>query len=531
MKKCALDTNRISVALLALLLIIFTFIIYGQSITFDFVWDDNGPHLVQNPNLERLSFQNLIHFWIKPYQGMFIPISYTAIFFITLVGRILIGIAFNPSFFHFFNILFHGINCILIFYFLRKILKNNAAAFIGSFIFLAHPIQAEAVSMVTEFRGLFSTFWGLLFLLAADKSLSHIKKNFFDTLLCIVLFLFSVLSKPVGVVFFPIFFIYALMFKGLRLEQIVKRSIPYIIISLAVVYLTKTFQPAFVLKYEVPLFSRFFIWMDSIVFYLRKIFFPLNLSPSYARTPQIVLSSWASYFIWIIPISLLVLLGIYHRKIKNVSFAYFVFIIGFLPVSGLVPFIFQNWSTVADRYIYISMIGVALFAGVVYRYFTFTPVRILIAALVVILAADTAFIQVPVWKNNITLWSHCIEKTHTEANAYYNRGNEFMRLKMYDAANTDFENAVNLDTSFTKALYKKGYLLLGQKNFNEALDYFNTVLEIDSEFNIAYVSKAVVYYYLKKYDKAWEEIRKAQIRGIEVNSHFMETLAKASQGK
>ena len=358
MKKGALDTKRISVALLVLLLIIFTFIIYGQTLTYDFVWDDNGPHLVQNPYLEKLSFQNLLHFWTDPFQGMFIPISYTAIFIITLISKFLTGFPFNTSFFHFFNVLFHCINCILLFYFLRKILKNTSAAFIGSLIFLVHPIQAEAVSMVTEFRGLFSTFWGLLFLLAADKSLSHIKKNLSDVLLCIVLFLFSVLSKPAGVVFFPIFFINALMFKGLRLELIVKRSIPYISISLVVVYITKLFQPAFVLKYEVSLFSRFFVWMDSLVFYLKKIFIPFNFSPSYARTAQRVLSSWMPYVIWIIPFIFLILLIAYRKRIKNVSFAYFVFIIGFMPVSGLVPFIFQNWSTVADRYMYLSLIHI-----------------------------------------------------------------------------------------------------------------------------------------------------------------------------
>lgn len=173
----------------------------------------------------------------------------------------------------------------------------------------------------------------------------------------------------------------------------------------------------------------------------------------------------------------------------------------------------------------------ALLVGAVYRYFSYKPLKFLIIALIALLAADTALIQVPVWKNNLTLWSHCIEKTPIEANAYYNRGNAFMRLKMYDAANADFENAVTYDTGFTKALYKKGYLLLGQKNFDEALEYFNSVLKIDSEFAIAYISKAVVYYYLKEYDKAWDEIRKAQIRGIEVNSHFMKTLAKASQEK
>ncbi len=37
-----------------------------------------------------------------------------------------------------------------------------------------------------------------------------------------------------------------------------------------------------------------------------------------------------------------------------------VFVAGLLPVLGLVPFAFQAYSTVADRYVYIAMLGPAL---------------------------------------------------------------------------------------------------------------------------------------------------------------------------
>jgi len=106
-----------------------------------------------------------------------------------------------------------------------------------------------------------------------------------------------------------------------------------------------------------------------------------------------------------------------------------------------------------------------------------------------------------------------------------------MHLKMYDQANADFEQALSLDSSFTKALYKKAYLMLGKKQFTRSLEYFNSILEIDPEFAKAYLGRAIVYYYLKDYDRSWDEVHKAQHRGLEVNEHFLTTLSKASQNK
>jgi len=510
------------------LIIIVCFLVFGRTISFGFVWDDQGFHLLQNQYLEKPSLQSLTHFWTHTYQGMYIPVSYTFIMLITLFSKATTLLPFNQAIFHFFNILFHCLNCILLFLFLRRIFHKDFPACIGVLLYMVHPVQVEVVAMVTEFRGLLATFWGFIFLLTYDSWLHKSKNKRFNFALCLLLFMLSVLSKPIGIVFFPIALFYSRLITKTHSKKILSLHILLLIISLIAVFLTTLSQPTFVLRYNTPFFGRFFVWMDAINFYLLKILLPLRLSPSYARTPKIVLSQWHSLFTWLIPMGIFILLYIKRRKFPLALFAFLVFIFGFLPVSGLVSFIFQNWSTVADRYLYIPMLGIALIVGYVVSSLSNKLLLFSFLFLILILGLTSALVHVPVWESNISLWSHCMEVTPQEANAYYNRGNEYLRNKEYELANKDFEQAISLDSSFHKALYKKGFLLLGQKKFDEAIEYFDAILSLDPEFAIAYTAKAVAYFYKKEYDKAWLEIENARRRGVQVNTHFIKKLKVAS---
>lgn len=517
-----------SYLLYILLLLIICFTVFGKTLNHSFVWDDGGYHLVQNPYLKNLSLQNLAHFWTNQYQGMYIPASYTCIMLISWISRTVTSAAFDPSIFHFFNILMHFLNSFLLFLLLKRLSKKDLPAFLGTLLFMLHPIQVEAVAMVTEFRGLFATFWGLLFLLNYDRLLRNDAYRSAHVVFCILLFTLSILSKPIAIVFFPIALLYSLLIVKTPLKIIRNLHICLFFISLISIYMTTSSQPGFVIQYHTPLFARFFVWMDAVNFYLLKILLPLGLSPSYARIPPLVLDFWYTYVAWVIPTGLFAILIIKRKRIPVVLFSFLVFIIGFLPVSGLVPFIFQNWSTVADRYLYIPMIGVAFLVTFFLTEFPKNIFKILFISLTIMCGILSSLVYVPVWESNLTLWSHCIQETPQEANAYYNRGNAYLRHKEYEKANRDFEKAIARDPSFRKALYKKGLLLLGHKKFDEAIKYFDTILFLDPEFAIAYIGKAVAYYYEKDYDKAWLEIENAQKRGIIVNEHFIKTLKKAS---
>ena len=64
--------------------------------------------------------------------------------------------------------------------------------------------------------------------------------------------------------------------------------------------------------------------------------------------------------IWIIPVTLILIAWIMRKRSKWLFTAILIFVVAILPVSGIIPFIFQNISTVADRYLYFAMLGPAL---------------------------------------------------------------------------------------------------------------------------------------------------------------------------
>ena len=47
----------------------------------------------------------------------------------------------------------------------------------------------------------------------------------------------------------------------------------------------------------------------------------------------------------------------------------------------------------------------------------------------------------------------------------------------------------------------------------------------------AYNSRGIAYYYQKQYDKAWDDIKKAQDSGFQIPPKFLDDLGKASGSK
>ena len=55
------------------------------------------------------------------------------------------------------------------------------------------------------------------------------------------------------------------------------------------------------------------------------------------------------------------------------------------------------------------------------------------------------------------------------------------------------------------------------------------VVEINPSDALAYQNRAAAYYYLKDFDKAWEDVHKAQELGAEIAAGFLKNLQEASR--
>ena len=94
---------------------------------------------------------------------------------------------------------------------------------------------------------------------------------------------------------------------------------------------------------------------------------------------------------------------------------------GLAPVLGFVHFLYQGQSTVADRYMYLSMFGVAL-AAATWLSFAKSKGWYAAAGVVVAVLAVSAFVQVGYWKSSARLFRRCLEVDPGSPAAAYNYG-------------------------------------------------------------------------------------------------------------
>jgi len=61
-----------------------------------------------------------------------------------------------------------------------------------------------------------------------------------------------------------------------------------------------------------------------------------------------------------------------------------------------------------------------------------------------------------------------------------------------------------------------------------AISVFSRAIESNPDYAGAYYNRAKAYYYIKDYEKSWQDVHKAESLGLKFNLEFIEKLEKAS---
>ena len=270
-----------------------------------------------------------------------------------------------------------------------------------------------------------------------------------------------------------------------------------------IIIITKYVQPGTSLEYVPPFWLRPFIVFDTATFYLIKLFYPDLLGIDYARTPEFVLSQWWGYLSWIVSFGLLGILWFFRRKYPLYLACLLLFFAGFLPVSGIVPFIFQIFSTVTDRYLYLSMMGPAIAAAVFIQkeksLIHLAPVFVISALLMM-----ATFMQTQTWNNGLTLYTHALKVNPMSYWSLNNLANTKTNLleKIFL-----YRKAIRIKPNYTKAIGNMAIAILKFKNDNPFLNMDELIdRDPDSvEKEAKYFKAGVDAFKAKNYYKALEQ--------------------------
>jgi hypothetical protein len=267
----------------------------------------------------------------------------------------------NEWSYHLFNLLFHLVNCYLVYRLAFLLSKNNSLiALVTSLLFAIHPLHVESVAWISERK---DVLYGLFFIAGHIAYTKYIdtasKKQYWLTLLFVIL---SLMSKPAAVIFPVSLFCIDILRRRQFSFKLITEKIPFLIPAIIMGLLTinaqktvgATGEEYFGLGKNI-LFGFYGIMMyfvKMIIPFKLAAFYPFpalneNLPPVYYAGPVFTLLLAAvTYFTW--------------KKYRFVAFGIAFYIVNL----SLVLQIFSVGSAViAERYTYIPYIGLFFIAG------------------------------------------------------------------------------------------------------------------------------------------------------------------------
>jgi len=476
-------------------------LIYGFSLFNGFVWDDE------------VVFQNSISPFDSTYYRPVTSVIRSTIY--NIFGP-------RPFFFHFFQLIFHIVTAVFIYYLFKRFFKETLSLILA-LIFLVHPANVEAVSFASAMQEVLFTLTGLtgLYLFISSKNLS-IAKIFLST----VILLIALLMKETAIVFFVLVFCYLFLFKKNKQNVLINYSI--LIVILLMTYLLVRISGGNLYIHGQGLFpimrvsfiTRLMNIPLIIKYYLGMFFFPINLA--IAQHWVIKLPSFINFFLPLILEVLLFLTAvIYSLKKKDKIFAFFFlwFLVGLLPHLQIIPL---N-MTVAERWLYFPMIGLLGMMGSIIKIsnikYQISKILFSLAIIIISILSIRSFIRTLDWRNGLALFGHDIKKT-SSFDLQNNFGTELFRVGRYDEAKKYFKISTELAPYWWVNWNNLGAIYEREKNYQKAAEYYQKSIN-NGQYYLAYENLAKILVLHGKDQKKTEEFLKEVLKLFPKNENLL----------
>ena len=482
----ALVAGRFGPFVLPLVAAFVVLAVYVHAFTLGFVdWDD-GVNFTDNRFLNAFTVHHALWLWRHPYAGVYSPVSYSVFGLLTLVARGPDG-ALDPHVFHAFNAIMHAFNAVLVYALLVKIVKNAPAAFGGALLFGLHPIQVETVAWASDLVRVLSAFFSLLSLLfyvryAEVGSKEGALRRWEWAAAAVVCGILSILSKP-GVITLPLI---AFAIDVWLLNRPWKKCAPFLVawllVSLPFIGIALATEPP---DHVAPLWSRPLIMLDALAFYIGKLAWPWPLCVDYGRTPNLVMHSSWRYYTWLLPSGIALAVLRYSKIYPWLLGGVLVSLFAVLPVSGLIAFINQDYSTVTDRYAYVAVLGVAIIAA---QCLSRIPARgiCVICALVIAIYGTITTIQLTSWDDSLSLYCKALAVAPEDFNSHFMLGRALMNSGKLSEAQEQFDRADAIKPGSVEVLGGRAELMFRLNQYSDAISLYRLATQVRKPSPIAF---------------------------------------------
>ena len=443
---------------------------------------------MHNPHIKRISLENMkgILFSSWKISGYYIPLTFLSF----AADHALFGL--NAKAFYRTNMILHTLNVLLVFWFFYLLSQNVPIAFWGAAFFSIHPLHVEAISWVTERKGLLASFFLLGAMVSYLRHLERPSKIFYGG--SILFFFLSLLSKPSGLML-PFLLLLLDHFKGRPLnQQAFYGKIPFFVGSLLFGIFSFWGQESRGVMGSNPIIAveNLLVACYGVFFYLGKFFYPVDLSAYYPYPANFSM-------IWLALASGLILEMILLRKFREIFFSQMFFLVAILPAIKLVRF--GNFVA-ADRLTYFPSLGLFfLFGWVLYNLWgkafaigRFKKGIVLLTAVIFLgILSGMSRDRLQVWQDSEKLWKSVIEPYPRVALAHTNLGHHYAQQGRIEESISEYQKALILDPEDALTLNNLGTVYRRKGMFDEAIAAYKRVLEMKPNYALAYTNLGVAY--------------------------------------
>jgi hypothetical protein len=469
------------------ILIAASFVLYANSLSGGFIWDDRSL-ILQNPLVQTPSRAFEAFLWRMSIFGReFGYYRPLVILSFALDQTVWQGRAFG---FHLTNLILH-IAVVLSLYRILFHLWGWRLSFYSSGLFSVFACHTENVSFISGRMDILSTLFMLLGLLFYFRRTSQ-QVTPASLGLCSLLVLCAMLSKELAIIFPALF---ALCVIYLHPKRVWKghflRGALFIGGAFLVYGVIRIIGTGGVLKQNavvLPVGVRILILPSVLLRYIQLLVFPFNLNAYQLTSPPVRVSS----FDFIGPLALLTFLVIVFfylaRRSKPLAFGCFWFLAGLFP--ALIFLVILSGTTMADRFLYLPSAGFALLLaslpGVVKEWggnFADWLSRGIWAILILIGLNNAIFtlLRNPVWGDEKRFFTRLVEQDPILAVAHHNLGYAYYREGDLRTAESEYRKALSLNPDYAESHATLGDVLVKTGRYREAIAEYEAYLRFNPD--------------------------------------------------
>jgi len=445
-----------------------------------FIWDDD-VYVTNNPLLTAPDGLRRIWFTLEA-PSQYFPLTYT----LFRLEHALWG--FNPAGYHWFNLLLHAVNALLVWRVLKRL--SLPGAWLGAALFALHPVQVESVAWVTELKNVSSLFFVLLSLLAWIEFVEERPKPawryywlaliFYGLALCgkttactlpaALLLVLWLQHKPIGLV---------------RWLQVVPFVVMGLGMGLVTVWWEQYHQGTEGELFSLSLLERFIIAGHAVWFYLGKLLWPVNLTFSYPRWALNPANPLA--YGWLVAGAGLAVAIYFARRTvgRGVEVAALFYVATLVPMLGFFMLYTFRYSFVADHYQYVASIGPLALAAAgistaLSRFERSIPfLKPVFCGVLLLVLGLLTWRQAATYTDLKTLWQTTAERNPGSWMAHGNLGNLLLKQGRLEEAFGQLQQALRIKPDYYEALNDLGTVFADEGRYDVAIEYYRQARQIE----------------------------------------------------